>query len=806
MLRSFISITFRILWRNKVTSFVNVFGLSVGLTAFIFIMLYVMHETSYDKFNKNYDHIYRLEGDDFGKLPPVFGRHVNERMPEVENIALLSMGYKGMLGWAPDSGPENLKWVEGEFFMADSTTFDVFTFPFIQGNPQVALKLPMSIVLTRSMSQKLFGDENPMGKSVVFWERDYLVTGVMEDVRASHIAIDFLVSLTSFETIYPKRNINQTGTNSWAWSATYLLMKGKIDDRQVEDKINEELNEINDGKLVDTEFRRFHIRPLKDLYFGGEVQKLSYGLHGNKKMIGVLIAIGTFLLVLAAINYVNLTTARSTIRSKEIAVKRVTGSSTSLLRLHLVGESVIISLVSLVVAMTIVQLALPIFNQLTSVNIQIAEFNQPLNWAILLAGALLIGIVAGMYPAFYLTAIQPVILIKGTRTNHSGGSLFRSGLMTFQFSLSIIMIVAILVNFRQLNYLRTTNPGFNKEQIINVSTPADIPNEFALRETFKKKLLQHSTIEGVSFSYGIPGTLVAESPTMEINDAHITLKSLLVDEDYMNVMGIAVTQGRGFSMDNPGDQGSWNSTIDRVGGILLNETAVQQYGMENPIGQIIYFTWADSTRKAFEVIGVAKDFHFRSLHDKIEPLMVSWIMIPGNTANIKVTSSDFSSALKVIEAEFKNVWGQTPFTYSFLDETFNRQYQHDEQLGKVIGYFTLLALIIACLGLFALSSFMVSRRVKEIGVRKVLGASVGTIYSMLSWDFLKWILVAIVVACPVAWYLMRLWLDTFAYHITLGAYVFVMAALLAIAIALLTVTGQSLKVARANPIESLRYE
>jgi putative ABC transport system permease protein len=804
MLRSFLLITFRILWRNKVTTFVNIFSLSVGLTAFIFIMLFVWHETNYDKFNTNFDRIYRLEADGWGKLPPVFGRHVNERIPEVENIALLSMGSKAMLGWQEDSNPENLKWIEGEYFMADSTTFDVFTFSFIQGKPKEALKLPMSIVLTRSMSQKLFGEDNPMGKPVIFWERPFMITGIIEDIHASHIEIDFLVSHTSFEKLFPQRNIHQTGRNSWAWSATYLLMTGPIDKKQAEDKINKVLSEINDGKLVDTKFERFHIRPLKEIYFDGEVKKLSYGLNGNKKMVMVLIAIGIFLLVLAAINYINLTTARSTIRSKEIAVKRVTGSTAGMLRWQLIGESVIISLVSLVVAMTIVQLFLPKFNQLTSVTIQMDQFNHPFNWALLLTGGIVVGILAGMYPAFYLTSVQPVSLIKGGRVKGSGGSIFRSGLMTFQFALSIIMIVSILVNFRQLHYLRTADLGFKKEHIINVSTPSDIPNEFALRETFKIKLLQHTGIEGVSFSYGTPGTLIADSPTMEINGAPITLKALLVDEDYLTVMGMTVLKGRGFSKENPGDQTQPGSP-DHVAGILLNETAVQQYGMDDPIGQIIYFDW-DSKRRAQKVVGIVKDFHIRSFHDKIEPLMFTWINIIGNTANIKIASSDLPATLKTIEAEFKNVWGQVPLTYSFLDETFNRQYQRDEQLAKVIGYFTVLAVIIACLGLFALSSFMVSRRIKEIGVRKTMGASVSNIYSMLSWDFLKWILVAIGVACPLAWYLMRLWLDTFAYHITLGVDVFVMAALVAIMIALLTVTGQSLKVARSNPIDSLRYE
>lgn len=804
MLRSFLTITFRILWRNKVTSFVNIFSLGVGITAFIFIMLYVHHETSYDKFNTNYDRIYRLEADGWGKLPPVFGRQVKEKLPEVEQIALIALDNRTTMTYSDDSKPENLKWVEGSLRYADSTTFDVFSFSMLRGNPKDALKSPLSIVLTESISLKLFGTADPMGKTVFWRDTPLVVTGILEDVRSSHIDIGFLVSLSSFEKIFPDRNINQGAANNWAWSATYLLMTGPIDEKQVEEKINNVLSEINDGELVDTQFERFHIRPMKDLYFDGGTQKLSYGLHGNKRMIVVLVAIGIFLLVLAAINYVNLTTARSTIRSKEIAVKQVTGSSVGLLRLQLIGESVIISLISLVLAMTMVQLFLPKFSELTSVDIRIGQLNQPVNWIILLSGGALIGIVAGVYPAFYLTTFQPAKLIKGGREKATGGSLFRSGLMTLQFALSVVMIVAILVNFRQLHYLRSADLGFNKEHIINVLTEADIPNEFVLRETFKTKLIQQSGVEGISFSYGLPGTLIADSPTLELKGSHFTPKMLAVDESYLDLMGMKVLKGRGFSQEHPGDRFNPDSPAVLAGGILLNETAVQEYGLDDPIGQRLYFNWA-GVRRACEVVGVVKDFHFRSFHDKIEPLIFGWTSVPGITANIKV-KQDVPETLKAIEAAFKSVWGQTPFVYSFLDEAFNRQYQRDEQLAKVIGYFTTLAIIIACLGLFALSSFMVSRRVKEIGVRKVLGASVGTIYSMLSWDFLKWILVAIVFACPVAWYLMRLWLNTFAYHIELGVDVFVIAALLAIGIALLTVTGQSLKVARANPVDSLKYE
>ena len=804
MLRSFLTITFRVLWRNKVTSLVNIFGLSMGIVSFVFIMLYVQHETSYDKFNKNYDRIYRLEADDFGKLPPMVGQYVKEKLPEVVNIARLSLGDdESYISYVPEINSENVKQIKASCFWADSTTFDVFTFPFIVGDPHTALDQPMTAVLTESTAQKLFGDSNPMMKTIEFLNHQFMVTGLIADVKKSHVEIDLLISLASIAKVFPERDLNRAGPNSWLWSATYLLMPDNVDKALVEHKINKALSEINDGSLIDIQFKNFHIRPLKHIYFDGNVQNLSYGLHGNLKMINILVAIGTFMIVLAGINYINLTTARSTVRAKEVAIKRVSGSSANQLRLQLIVESVIVSLISLVVAMTIMQLFLSKFNQLTTVNIQIDELNRPLIWLGIAGGGVLIGILAGMYPAFYLTAIRPVRLIKGGGMSGSGGSSLRSGLMTFQFALSIIMIIAIVVSFRQLNYTRTANLGFNK-QIITVATPADIPDEGALRATFRESLKQHPGIEKVAFSAGSPGLKLADSPMLEINGIESSIQAILIDPEYLDVMGITLSQGRGFSRLSPGDQAKNHPVPNkRWGGVLLNESAVREFGIEDPVGKMIYTV---NGRASFEIIGVVKDFHFRSFHEKIGPLAFAWFNESEHLANIKITSSNIPSTLKIIEAEWKNTYGQEPFEYQFLDETFNRQYKSDEHLATVIGYFTGLAIVIACLGLFALSSFMISRRTKEIGVRKTMGASVSTIYYMLSWHFLKWILLAIVLASPIGWYLMHLWLETFAYHVTLGVDVFVIAALLSIVIALVTVTWQSLAAANANPIKALRYE
>ena len=804
MLRSFLTITLRVLWRNKVTSFVNIFSLSIGITAFIFIMLYVHQETSYDKFNENYNRIYRLEGNNYGKLPPIMGTYVKDRLPEVENIARLAGGRKSFISYSPDENPDNLKHIEANFFWADSTTFDVFTLPFVQGNPHNALKEPFTAVLTESTARKLFDDSNPLTKSVEFIGHQFRVTGVIKDVKNSHIEIDALFSQESISKVYP---LADHGWNKGLWNATYLLMTDGIDKELTEKKINDVLMEINDGILFDIDFEYFQIRPLGDIYFQGSLQNLQYGLQGNLKLIQVLSAIGVFMLVLACINYINLTTARSIVRAKEVAIKRVAGSSLSLLRYQLILESVVVSLIALVVATTFVQIFLPTFNLMAMLDIGTSDLNRPVVWAGIVSGVILLGILAGVYPAIYLTAARPVGLMKGEGPKGSGRSMFRKGLMTFQFTISIVMITGIITNLRQMHFARNVDLGFRKEQVVTMYTPHNFPGEFSVRETFKERLLQHNGIINVAFSIGNPGAGPALG-TLEFDGIKRNVEFFFIDDDYLDVMEIKIAEGRAFSPDRPGEKvhtEDWSSKGNPDVGVLVNETMVDEFGIESPLGKILHWTDRKGRMWRIEIIGVVRDFHLRSLHHKIEPLFLFWTD-PWSLASIRINSYDIPATVKLIEKEWKNVYGQEPFRYQFLDETFDLQYKNDEQLATVIGYFTGLAVIIACLGLFALSSFMISRRTKEIGIRKSMGAPTGTIYFMLSWEFLKWILVAVVIACPVAWYLMHQWLETFAYHITLGIDIFVIAAALAISIALLTVTWQSLKAAYANPVKALRYE
>ena len=374
--------------------------------------------------------------------------------------------------------------------------------------------------------------------------------------------------------------------------------------------------------------------------------------------------------------------------------------------------------------------------------------------------------------------------------------------MVFQFMMSTIMMVVIITNFRQLDYMLKADLGFQKKQVVIVNTPRDVPNPFARRETFRNLLLDHPGVENVSYSYGMPGGHIPDSPTIEINGKQESVKGILVDDHYTDVLGIKIIEGRNFSQDHPGDV--LLSSDHGEGGILISEGMAREFGLDSPIGKKIHSL--GSQRFTLEIVGVFKDIHFRSLREKVEPLFLLRFADPGDGANIRIKTENIPSVLKVIQEDWEKIWPQTPFHYEFLDEAFNWQYRNEEQMADVIRYFTVLALIIACMGLFALSSFLVSRRTKEIGIRKSLGASVMTIYGMLSWNFIKWILLAIIIACPVGWYIMNKWLETFAYHIKLTWDIFGLAAIIAITIALLTITWQSVRTARANPVEALRYE
>ena len=777
------------------------------MTAFILIMLYVHHEFSYDKFNEHFDQIYRLEADDYGKLPPVIGDYVREKVPEVEEITRLSHDANEFIYYYPYDDPEANKEIIVHFFFADSTTFNVFTLPFIKGSPESALNEPYTVVLTERIARNLFGDNNPIGKTVEFSNNQFKITGIIRDIKNSHINIEALFSRNSIEKMYPNRDLNEGASNSWLWSGTYLLLTKNADTKLIEKKINDLLAEINDGTLISLIFKDFHIRPLKDIYFNGSTTNLQYGKHGNLKLTQSFMVISIFILVLACINYVNLSTARSTLRTKEVAIKKVAGSSRSLLRYQFIIESVLISIISFLLACTLVQGLLPQFNKLAMVDISTGDFNNPMVWILSILGVVFIGVISGLYPALHLTAIRYTSLIKGESVKGSKGVILRRTLLTFQFSISVLLIIGIITNLRQLHYSRKMDLGFNKDYILTINTASK--GSIIHRETMKERLLQNPDIQIVSFSCNPIGTQLPISGSFEIEGEKIISNWLPIDPDFLELMDIELVEGRNFSWDIEGDcmwiQKENKPKDNHIIRLMFNETAVKQFWSESPVNKIHIGNLQGLGNFKYEVIGIVKDFHYRSVHHKIEPLFFIWNWSQ-HLMYIKVSSSKIPSTIKFIEKEWKEVYGDTPLRYAFLDETFDQQYRSDEQGMKIIGYFTILAIIIACMGLFALSSFMAARRTKEIGIRKAMGATSQSIFLLLSKEFLKWVLLAVFIASPIAWIIMNKWLEGFAYRQNLSVDIFFLAALIVLVIAIITVAWQSLKTALANPVEALRYE
>jgi len=801
MLRNFIITSLRILWRNKLVSAINILSLSIGITAFILIVLYVHHETSYDKFNKNYDRIYRLEVDDYAQAPHQVAILAKERIPEIDEITQIGLpNYIRTFNLinAEQDNQGNNQVIRTHRIFADSSIFNVFTLPFVKGNPKFALNEPYSAVLTESTAKKLFGDKDPIGETVV-WDHlrrpdgQYRVTGVIRDVPRSHLDVDVLFSFRD--------------STRW-FGGTYLVLSNHADPAAVAEKINDMLPEINHSRAIGTEYQQFYLRPLKDLYLNTTATKRLYGKQGNGKLLWSFMAIAVFILLLAIINYVNLTTARSILRSKEVILKKVMGSGKALLRLQFITESILITFISFLLAFTALQLLLPKFNQLATVHISLLEYNTSFYWMLLFSAIILMGIVSGIYPAIMLTSFRSVANVKGQSFSGARGILFRRLLLTFQFSISILLIIGIITNLRQLQFARNANPGFDKEQVVLIKRPGNFDEEFLFKKTFRERMLQHAGIVKVTSSSSEP---LGDHPEarFEIDGVAHNFRLKVIDPDYVDVMGLEIIEGRNLSWDRLADsyQLEDGSQSDEFS-ILINETAAREYWSESPAGKIINI----ERRGGFElkgkaqIIGIIKDVHYRSMHHKVEPMVFTWRGRSWGWISIKISPTNIPETIKFIEKEWKNIYGEEPFLYSFLDDTFEQQYTSDERAATIIGYFTVIAIVIACMGLFALSSFMAVRRTKEIGIRKALGASSKTIFVMLSREYIKWILLSALIASPIAWYAMNKWLETFAYHIKLGPWVSILAAFIALAIGLITVGWQALRSAVANPVNALRYE
>jgi putative ABC transport system permease protein len=802
---------FKIAWRNllkkKVYSFINIVGLGVGMACCLLIFLFVQDELSYDTYHEKGERIYRLthgsrspegvtEGDDTAPFwvwhnAPV-GPALKEEFPEVEKIVQFSGRSDLLLSYGETTLQE-----DGVFFM-DSTVFDVFSWKLIQGDPKTALVAPFSIVLTESTAKRYFGDEEPLGKTLKGSESagrgragDYTVTGVMEDIPSnSHFTFNALLSLSTFKLSNP--NV----FDKWGYVDfyTYFLASEQFDPIAFEAKlpgfIKRRATDTNEDYAIKVE-------PLKDVYLRTTAQRLP-GETGSLTNIYVFSLIGLFILVIAMINFMNLSTARSMERAKEVGIRKSIGADRRSLIYQFLGESLIIVFLAALVAVLFVSVALPMMNDLTG---KAFAFDQLINWQTVpffLGIMLIVGLLAGSYPAFVLSSFQPVLILKGINKSSTKGVFLRKGLVVFQFSLSIALIAGTMIVYTQLGHLLDKDMGFDKEQMLVLDYNYDERVNY-MSSALKAEMENLPSVTSAAFSRSVPGSYFPNAYT-NIQNAEGEMVGMAqpvfqVGIDFINHYDLQLVAGRSYSREFPSDSSS---------ALVINEATARQFGYANPAD--IVGKKFDQWGRAGEVIGVVKDFNYISLHRTIEPLTLPFEPYASRYLSLKVSGGDISATI----AQVQEVWGklapQRPFLYSFLDEDFNTQYQSDFRFRKIFTTFSMLAILIACLGLLGLATYTAEQRTKEIGVRKVLGADVSSIVGLLSRDFVKLVLMAVVIATPVSWYAMNQWLEGFAYQVPVHWWTFGIAGIMAVVVALATISFQSIKAALMNPVKSLRSE
>lgn len=815
MLRNYFIVAWRNLMKSKTFSFINVFGLSIGLTCCLLVGLYLHHELSYDNYHLNGDRIYQLgtnfiregKGERSANTPAPMAKAMQMEFPGIEEATRLLKTFaddKTLLQHKPDQG-EVLSFYETQGYLADSNFFKVFTYDFIEGNPAISLNQPNTLVISSEIARKFFGNEPALDKvirisSSTNGDHDFRVAGVFKpSKKPSHIDARFFMSINGGDMQQYIAARTDLASNNMFY--TYFLLSPGTDPGQLESKFPAfiEKHAGKDLKAMGFYKEQFLV-PLKDIHLRSNM-KTNVTASGSLTYLYILVSIAVFTLLIACINFMNLSTARSSKRSAEVGVRKVLGAEKSSLIKQFLGESLMLALIAFVFAIVFAILLLPAFSYICGKEIYL-NFSEH---ALILAGffilAILTGILAGTYPAFYLSSFKPVRVLKGKISNSLAAVSLRRALVVVQFVISVILIIASVIINDQMNFMRNKDLGFEKDQQVVIPLRSQPAKQ--MYASFRNELMRNPAVQSVGASLYYPGIfnpsdmpLYREGKSMD--DAKRTFANW-VDDQFLQTLSIKPVAGRLFSKDFPGD------TSFRV---ILNEAAVRQLGFEdlNSVeGKRVKIDWQGETY-TFDVIGIVKNFHFQKLHQPIEPY--AFQLNNRNEFNYMIAhvNGDPGKALASIGASWKKLNPNEPFEYSFLDEDFQKNYEAEDRLSAMVRYFTLVAILISCLGLFGLAAFSAEQRTKEIGIRKVLGAGVGSIVGLLSKEFLRLVLIAVVIASPIAWYVMNQWLRDFAYRTEIGWTVFVITTCLAICIAMLTISVQAIRAAMTRPVQSLRTE
>jgi putative ABC transport system permease protein len=799
MFKNYLKVALRNLFKHKVYSFINILGLAVGIAASVLIALYIFNELSYDRFHVNADRTYRVVADWSNKgdsrihqlgTPSVLARTIRGMYPQVESLVQIA----GPIGDCVIRYRENaLK--EPDVFAAEPSFFKVFTFPLVKGDPETALRDPYSIVLSQSLAAKCFGEEDALDKIVeipaLSQQNPFRVTGVARDVpQNSHLRFEMLISLV---TLFPQEDPGWTSNNF----ATYLLLREGVTQDLMEEKLVEIDKVYYEGGQPHLPWI-WTLEPIKSIHLNSDLVTGNQP-NGSVAYVKLFTVVALLILFIAGINFVNLATARSARRAREVGIRKIVGSLKRQLVGQFLGESILLSLIALLLAVGLIQAALPFYRSMTGRALGLPYFSSPFVIPGLLGLGLLVGFLAGLYPAFFLSSFKHTDVLKGSPLAGKGrrSLVLRSGLVVFQFAMSVLLIIGSLVIFRQLDYIKSQRLGFDKDHVVVIHN-AD--NLFTQYDAYKERLMEHSGIYGVSAVRSIPGE---GTPNWGIgvqgvaDDRPLNMNFLTCDHDFAKVLNIQMVEGRFFSREYPSD----------VDAVVINKKAAEYFGIPEPVGKKLRIWW---TRKNLTIIGVMDNIHFESLHRDVISMGYVLPESIGSTRRpfllVKVDSARTYEVLSFIRETWESVSAGLPFEFSFMDDRINGLYQNDNRAGRIVTLFSFLAIFVSCLGLFGLAAFITEQRTKEIGVRKVLGARLPQIVWLLTGQFVKWVIIANLIAWPVGYWVMDRWLQGFAFRTGLPAMIFLVSGLAALGIAVLTVSSQVVKAALSNPAQSLKYE
>jgi putative ABC transport system permease protein len=802
MIRNYIKTAHRSLLKNKGFTLLNVFGLSVGLATCLLIVFYVVDELGYDKYNTKADRIYRMTTD--AKLNGNAGVYATSevtwknilqtRFPQVEKVARLID--KNGLFLSPQKfyvKKNNGNMLENKIVFSESPLFDVFTLPMIYGSPSTALDEPNSAVITESTAKKYFNKVDVVGQTLTINDTvTYKITGVIKDIPAqSHFNYDFFLSFSSRP---------ESKATSWGYAGlhNYLLLKPGTDVKKLERALTQiDIKSSYNPSTWTTgdNYLRVVLTPLADIHLRDSAAQYPLDKEGNIQYVYIFSLVAIFILLIACVNFMNLSTARSSNRAKEVGVRKVLGSARKYLVAQFLTESVLVTLTSAVIAIFLAWMLLPLFNQMADKQLTITPHTFTWLLPAMLVIVLVVGFLAGSYPALYLSSFQPIEVLKGKVAAGFKGGFLRSFLVVFQFSISIFLIVGTLVIYNQLNYIHNKNLGFDRNQVLVIKNANVLGKEAKILKNNLKQL--PGVLNATLSSYQPTGdedlkTGLFPHRKIDIKEDILT-EFWSVDEDYISTMGLKLLNGRNFSKDMSSDTAA----------MIVNEAFVRKLGQQDPLNKDVYrYSYG---LQQYHIIGVVKDFNFASLKDNIGPLAMVYDTDNG-AVSVKMHTANLSGLMSQIESRWKDLSPNQPFNYSFMDQDFDATYRVEQRFGTMFISFSTLAIVIACLGLFGLAAYAAEQRNKEIGIRKVLGANISTIVGMLSMDFMKLVFISILIASPLAWYFMNKWLQSFAYRVDFHWYLLAIAGITAIMIAFITISFQSIKAAMSNPVNSLRSE